>query len=473
MQPEAGEAGVLLGDRRQQRLALGVGPERPAHLGQPVPGGDRVGGERQVPGDLGDRQLDGGSRSPNLIFGGLTRPACGAGSALLLARRRRLGRLARDRQRAPWRASGARSRTSARRSAARRRSGTGRLRSRPGPAGRAAGPASRRLARQPAGVGGCGARRRGAARSARDGGSTPARVPGCDRPRRRRRGRLGPPAGRAVDRPALRRGWPPGCDGALPVEPAARSAGAGRRPVEPPAALASAAARAGSVLAGATARPAARAGWRRPRRRSTRRRRGERRPAGAVGIGGSCAGLGAGRRPAPADRAGAVADRLAVGRRVRRCAGPVGGLLRGAADAAEEVEERRVDVGVGRRGPARAGAGRPRCAAGRDRPDCGAWKTPTAPCPGVVTSSVSAPVVVVEIRRRVVARSRTVTALSARRVGRTEEPGGVDRLMRRTSRPVRARRRRLIPAPPGSGSGWRRGGGRAARRPARGCGASR
>ena len=37
-----------------ERLALGVRPERPPHLRQPVPGGDGVGGEREVAGDLGD-----------------------------------------------------------------------------------------------------------------------------------------------------------------------------------------------------------------------------------------------------------------------------------------------------------------------------------------------------------------------------------------------------------------------------------
>ena len=54
----------------EQRLAFGVRAERPAHLGQPVPGGDRVRGEGQVAGDLGDRQLDGRVAVPEFDLGG-------------------------------------------------------------------------------------------------------------------------------------------------------------------------------------------------------------------------------------------------------------------------------------------------------------------------------------------------------------------------------------------------------------------
>ena len=63
-----------------QRLAVGVGPERPAHLGQPVPGGDRRLGEGQMAGDLADRQL--GDRVAVLVGGtvGARATGCGPGA---------------------------------------------------------------------------------------------------------------------------------------------------------------------------------------------------------------------------------------------------------------------------------------------------------------------------------------------------------------------------------------------------------
>ncbi len=69
VQPEPGQPGVLLGHRDDHAFAVGVGPERPAHLGQRVPGGDRGVGEGQVPGDLGDREFD--DRVAVLVLGRL------------------------------------------------------------------------------------------------------------------------------------------------------------------------------------------------------------------------------------------------------------------------------------------------------------------------------------------------------------------------------------------------------------------
>jgi hypothetical protein len=57
VQAEPGQAGVLLGDGDNERLAVGVRAERPPDLGQPVPRGHHGLGERQVTGDLVDGQF--------------------------------------------------------------------------------------------------------------------------------------------------------------------------------------------------------------------------------------------------------------------------------------------------------------------------------------------------------------------------------------------------------------------------------
>src|SRR5690606_11068572 len=57
MQAEPGKSRVLLGDRHYQRLAFRVGPQRPAHLRQPVPRGDERTGEGEVTRDLGEGQF--------------------------------------------------------------------------------------------------------------------------------------------------------------------------------------------------------------------------------------------------------------------------------------------------------------------------------------------------------------------------------------------------------------------------------
>ena len=100
VQPETGQTGVLLRDRDDQGLAVGVGSERPPNLGQPVPRRDHLRGEGQVAGDLGDGQL--GDRVLVLVDG----LGCAGDGFLAPASCGRLAAAYGAPGSAPWRAGG-------------------------------------------------------------------------------------------------------------------------------------------------------------------------------------------------------------------------------------------------------------------------------------------------------------------------------------------------------------------------------